>query len=545
MPEIEAKPEEKFDVYVNHSVAADGTEVITSTMSIDEMVSELEKADYEFLTSYRTKSNKQLWSVFANEDTKTANTLTLAEVDNLAQGIHADKDKLLNANRIILKYVDSDGAMGYAYSVLRANIPVKYKLTFGALTEDEDEKSKIDEVSQIIADFNDTIKIETFIRDVVMKAYLEGNAPVSMRMDGDAVVVDLYPLNLAYPSEYLINGDRVIEFDVDKLKTALSKEYKKTRTKKAVYFEKVADEIKADYPKVVYDAYMDGTKYVRLSVDTADCVTVNSMSKRFGVSPFFRSLKPLVVLNNIEEADVADSKARAKKIIFQKLRKELMGENFNKRGIIEADYVHGELTNALKTSLCAYTAPPYVESLEFVTSKATNEDAAKQLSQYRSMYLQSLGIYFLDTEASNYAGVNVSVTQIIRNVNAIVDDTERVINKLYRTYLKYRGIDIKYAPEIVIDDAETMEPNLRLELAKFAYGTLNASRETSFGLVGLDLQDEISKRRLENKNGLDEVFKPRATSYNTDPTEENEGGAPQSNEDKDKQQYDRDRNKSL
>lgn len=543
MPENKAVPE-NFDVHYERSKLDDNIEVITSDASLAETLAQINKNDVDTLTAYRTKSDKQLWSVVSNE-TSTDQEPTLASIDKLAQNIHFDYDKLLSANRLILKYVDSDGYMGYAYGVIRANIPVKYKLTFGALTKDESEKSKIDEVEQLIADFNDNVKIESVIREAVSKAYLEGNAPMTLRIDGDQVVIDMYPLNIAYPSEYKINGDRVVEFNVGELKSLLSKPYKLTRKKAAVYFENLKAEIKANYPKAVYDAFVNGDKYVRLDSNTSDCVTVNAMSRRFGVSPFFRCLRPLVVLNNIEEADVADSKARSKKIIFQKLRHQLMGEDGTRKGITEAMYSHGELTKALKTNLCAYTAPPYVESLEFVTSKSTNEDASRQLTQYTSMYLQSLGIYFIDTEASNYAGVNVSVAQIIRTVNAIVDDVERVINKMYRAYLKSRGIDVKYAPEIVIDDAETMEPALRLDLAKFAYGTLNASRDTTFGLIGLDLQDEVSKRKLENENNLDDIFTPRATSYTYTTDEENTGGAPRTNDDTDKQQYDHDRNQTL
>lgn len=543
MPTTGEKPED-FDVKYKATNIDEYTTVVTSTHDIQELMSDADLKDLQLLLSYRTKSDKEQWSVVTNE-ASTRDVPTLATIDDLAQGIHFDLLKLLEANRLVLKYIDSDGYMGYAFGVIRANIPTKYKLVYGALTKDENNKKKIDEVNQLIADFNDDIHIESFIRDAVSRAYSEGNAPMALRIDGDSAVIDFYPLSICYPSEYKINGNRVLEFDVNELKQRLTKTYKIKKNKQAIYFDKISNEIKAAYPPEVYKGFVDNEKYVRLDYKTSDCVTVNNMGRRFGISPFFRCLKPLVVLSNIEEADVADSKARSKKVIFQKLRQQLMGPDGNRKCFAEQQYAHDGLTQALKTNLCAYTAPAFVESLEFVTSKSNNEDASRQLSQYTSMYLQSLGIYFVDTEASNYAGVNVSVTQIIRTVNAIVDDVERVLNKFYRTWLKSKGVDIKYAPEIVIDDAETMEPALRLDLAKFAYGTLNASRETTFGLVGLDLQDEISKRTLENENALDDVFAPRATSYTYTNDEENKGGAPQSNEDKDKQQYDQDRNKTL
>lgn len=69
------------------------------------------------------------------------------------------------------------------------------------------------------------------------------------------------------------------------------------------------------------------------------------------------------------------------------------------------------------------------------------------------------------------------------------------------------------------------------------YTTFGVSRETAFGLVGIDVEDERVKREKEDANGLSDVFRPYATSYNsdgTDTTEENPAGRPADSEDPDK-----------
>ena len=78
------------------------------------------------------------------------------------------------------------------------------------------------------------------------------------------------------------------------------------------------------------------------------------------------------------------------------------------------------------------------------------------------------------------------------------------------------------------------------------YGTLNASRETSFRLAGLNLNDEKIKRETELAQGLDEVFTPRKTAYTTsgDDDDSVSPGRPQSNDDKGKQNFDKNYNKN-
>lgn len=530
-----------FEVNFSATKVDDDTTVVTGFMTAEQIRENEAKILSAAMNKYEV--SKQ-YSVHTSDSTNS-NTLTTDYIDELADGIHTNLKNLIAANQLLVKYVDEDGSMGYAYSVIRANTPTNYTMVYDNTLLTEENEDKIAEIKSLVNNFNKNVKIERLIRESISTAYLEGNVPIVLRITKNGYAVDFLPLDIAYPSGYKFNGDPILEFDVNALKTKLQKTYKKTRKNKALYFENIAKEIEANFSKEVFDAYKDNEQYTRIDANYGDCITVNSLGRKFGVSPLFRALRPLVVLNNIEAADVSDSRARSKKIIFQKLRKELLGQNGEKKALAEQQLAHEALTQALKTNLCAYTAPAFVESLEFVSSKANNDDASKQLGQYMTKYLQALGIDFIDTEVGNYAGVNVSVTQIIRQINCIKSDVERVLNKFYATLLTSAGFDPNLAPTIEIEDAESMELSMRIELAKFVYGTLNASRETSFKLAGLNLNDEKIKRETEHAQGLDDIFTPRKTAYTTGSEDDNgSSGRPQSNDDKNKQNFDKNYNKN-
>lgn len=534
---------DNFEVSYKKTDLDDRTTVITSANSINDVQDKEQKILAEYANSYLASKGKDQYSVFVNDETNS-NTLTLDYIDKLAQGINSNLENLTAANQLILRYVNEDGLMGYAYNAIISNINTNYKLIYNGVDENGDTAKNVESVKTIIENFNSDVKLDRFIRDAISTTYLEGNCVNILRLDGSKPVIDILPMSLAYPSDYRVNGDSLIEVSIDNLKNRLQKTYRKTRKNKAVYFENIKKEIENNFPKEVSRAYVDNEKYVRLDTNYSDCITINSMGRKFGVSPFFRALRPLIVLNNLENADVADSKARSKKIIYQKLRKELLGKDGTKRGLAEQELAHAGLVSALKTNFCAYTSPAFVESVEFVTAKANNEDASTQMKLYTSKFLQSLGISFIDNEVGNYSTVNASLTQLIRTINCIIVDLERVINKYYRTVLSQNGMDEEYAPIIKISDAQEMDMAIRKEMATFVYSTLNASRETSFKLVGLDLQDEIEKRKSENEKGLDDIFSPHDTAYNKS-SDSNEVGRPESREDVDTQKNDENYNKEV
>ena len=553
---------ENIDVLYRGTELDDNTLLVTAAQKYNETPEEFEKRIMSaVMEQFNTDEKQRQYSVITKEKA-THNELTLDVIYELAVGIHSDLNKLLRLNNYILEYVTIDAYMGRAYECIYSNINTRYKLSYPTPT-DGDDKETFARVKAEIENFNKFIRIQDLIRDAVAGTFLEGNYSTYLRLeksgnDITSAVIDHYPLDICYPSDYYIDKDSILEFNIQTLRDRLSKTYVKSRKeKKAIYFERLQKEVEANYPPEVYKAFSNNENIARLDDRYTGFMKINDMDRKFGVSPLFKALKALVVLDNIEKADVADSKARSKKIIFQKLRKELLGPNGERKGIAEMEYAHVQAVAAINTNFCLYTAPPFVESLEYVIDKSTNDNTSDSVKIYTSKLLTALGISFADSELSSYSTANISVEQLMRTINAISEQLEKIINKYYQIYLDELGLPKELAPDIKIIDSEMMEWALRKEFASFAYSTLNVSRDTVFKLVGLDVEDEKQKRLDEERDGLDKIFMPRMTAFNrskdglTDDItvapdgEEVQNGRPPSSDDPAKQAFDEEYSKEV
>lgn len=536
-----------YEVTYKGSLLPDGQILVTSPEPKEKIdfASLEEEILQAAIEKYSSDNKTRTYSVITSE--KYANTaLTLERINELAININSELSKLNAANAYILQATLTDAYMGRAYECIYSNVNSLIKYSYPELTA-EDDTQVFEEVKNSIAAFNNCINIDKFVRDVVAGTVLEGNYNTYLRFTKNgsevmSVAIDHYPLPLCHQSDYYINGENLLEFDIQELRSRLQKMYPKSRKqKKAIYFENLDNEIKANYPDEVWQAYKDNETITRLDPTKTYCVKINHMGKKFGVSPFFKALKPLVILRNIENADVADSKARSKKIIFQKLRKELLGNNGERKGFAETEYAHDAAVNALQMNFCLYTAPPFVEDLSYVIDNSTNDNTANTVKIYTSRLLTALGISFADSELSSFSAANISVDQLMRTINSISEQVEQMLHKYYEIYLEEIGLPRELAPEVKIIDSEMMDWGLRKDFAKFAYDTLNISRDTAFKLVGLDVEDEKTKRQAENVANYDAVFTPRQNAYNSNAAEaqENATGRKPSSEDLAKQQFDK------
>lgn len=532
------------NISYNESKIDDDTVLVTSAANKQDIESRYDSILSSALDNYNTKK-PEMYSVYPADETSST-SITIDYIDQLAVGLNSTISNLRTANSLILRNVVSDSLLGRAYESIVANINTKYRLNYPETYKDKTTDEQWDDVKYLINSFNLDINIESLIRDSISIAYLEGNYPMYLRIKDNGAVIDHYPLAICYPSDYRINGENALEFNIDNLKSKLRKTYTKNRKNKAVYFENIQKEIKANYPSEVVKAYNDGEKLTRLDTKYSGCLKVNAMGRKFGVSPFFRCLKPLIVLSNIETADVAASKSRSKKIIFQKLRKELMGEHYDKKGLAEQALAHESAAQAIKTNFCLYTAPAFVESLEYVTDEANDQESSALLKVYTSKLMTALGIGFVDSEISTVTVANISINQMLRTINSISKQLERVLHKFYQDVLEANGFDPQLAPYIDIADSEEMEASLKKDIASFVYTTLNGSLETAYEYMGLDFNEEKRRRQSENDDGLTEVFYPRATSNTTAGNNigdtSKSAGRPADSEDTEKQANDKARN---
>ena len=182
------------------------------------------------------------------------------------------------------------------------------------------------------------------------------------------------------------------------LTSRLRKVYEKDKKQKAIFFKNIEEDIRNNYPPEVYTAYKAGERIAKLDPKRARIMRICNMGRKYGVSPIVRALRSALMLENIEDSDYINNKAKAKKIIHQVLRKETMGTNLEKQGLSQAAYAHSELMKAWKNKTVVYTSAPFVEKIQYV-EPSVNDTSADKINLYRSKIMTTLGIGFIGTSA--------------------------------------------------------------------------------------------------------------------------------------------------
>ena len=489
--------------------------------------------------------NTKLYSVYPTDDSN-ADDLSLSDIEDLAVGLQSNLSNILKVNKWIRKYIIIDDIIGKTQEAIETNVNTNYKLSYN----DFSTKKKIKQLNaakQMIEKFNKQIRLKHLIKEVIPLVHAEGNYVACLRWDSNQEVylVDHYPLGIAIVSDYTYGGKPIILIDMSELKSRLRKTYLKDKKNKALFVENEEKEIKENFPDEVYQAYKNNESYAKLNVKCAKIIRVNNLGRKYGVSPILRALKSALMLQTYENGDYINTKAKSKKIIFQKMRKETMGKDYQLSGIKHTIKAHTDLMSAWKNKTVVYTAIPQVEDLSYVEPSVEDTNADK-INTYRSKIMTTLGIGFADSNISNFSVANISLDQLMKTINSISEQLEECLEDWYEVLFENEGVDKEFIPEIQILDSEIMDMELRKELAKLLYTTFNGSAETSLGLLGINAVDEKAKRQSENEEGYDKIFTARQTAFttsndNSNNTDDN-NGRPQSNEDEDKQNYDNQRN---
>lgn len=540
MPDNQYENTTDFEVILA-SYGDDGSIIATSPASITQQ--KLLAA----LSSYNPKNSK--YSAYLNEGASPSESLTVQEINDLCtnpqnnllkvQKINAYNRKLINKNDIVGKTVES----------IDTNINTEIKLTYTKIESGRNKKKKFTDASTLIDDFNESINIKKITRNSVTTAYIEGNWIAYLRHENpENYKVNVYPLGVCEISDYDRDGDPIVLFNISELRNRLTKSYKKNKKNKALFFETIEDEVKANYPQEVYDAFIAKEKYAILDPNYTGVIRINNLNRKYGVSPILRAYTDLSTLETFADSDRINSKAKGKKIIHQKMRVECMGTDFQKDFFPELAYAHDNFMSAWAQPTVVVTSPPTVESISYVEPKVemTNKDTH---NIYRSKVLSTLGIQFLmDSGSQSVSSASISVTQLMRTINSITEQLESILKKWYCQILIDHGYSVEYAPDITVIDSEQMETKLKIEMATFMHNVLNVSLDTCFKTVGLNVDDEAEKRRQEKENGYDELFTPRSTAYtNTGGVTNNSGGRPSNDNEQTegKRDYDKTYNKEA
>ena len=472
---------------------------------------------YEAMKHFE-KGGRQ-YSVKFNEDSSsTSNEITLDDIKELALNAQNDISKIRKINILVRQAETEDDIIGKVHETIESNLNANVKLSFDELPADYDIEIK-NKVEGLIKRFHKEVNINDVMTTAITSTYDEGNCIQYLRSkkNGNIYhhVIDKYPLGVALISDYSLNGIPYVLINTSELSNRLQKTTLKNKKNKPLFFANISEEIKNNYPKEVIDAYIAKEKYAKLDIRRTGVNRFGNMGRTYGVSPVFKALKPKIMLDTFDKSDSTNSKVKAKKIITQIMRKETMGNTYEKKGLEDMAYAHSCLMAAWANPTVVYTPPPCVEKVEYVEPKIelTNESTVKQC---RSRVTSAFGISFLSTDGQQTVSTaNISIKQLMRTINKIAERQEIILQRWYEVILEEAGIPIEYCPTPKILDAELLEFSMKKDLSEFLYSKLNCSFKTAYEILDMSYEEEKTRRKKEKNDGIDDIFTPHATSFNS------------------------------
>ena len=501
-----------------------------------------EKAVYDF----ENKSNFK--STYFNESSGLIN-FKIEDIDSLAYNAQTNLLNITKVNNIVRYFVNKNDILGKVYEAIESNVNSDWELIYPDF--EDDEKDLFKTVDRLIRRFNSKINIESLIVDSIPMTYLEGNYFTYLRKDveKDSYQVDYYPLGVCEVADYTEGGEPYILINVKELEARLRKIYRKNKKNQALFYESADEEIKETYPPEVYEAYKNKEQFAKLNIQNTGLMRVNNLKRKYGLSPIFKSLKPVLRLENIELADDKNTLVRGKKIIFQKLSKELITQHASLPNITWSNAqakAHVDLMTALnQNGVTVFTGLPWTEDVSYIESKIepTNVQVKRQ---YRDEITTSIGISYLSADKGSFGAAQISITELMKVINRIGEQLENILYKWYQGLLVDHNIDPYYAPKIKVMDSELLEKELRVSFATFLFDKMGASYRTTFEVLGRDYQTELMRRKEENELEADKTFFPRLNAHTVSGKDGNsdDSGNPRDSKDADKEEYDSDYNEN-
>lgn len=533
---------EDFDV-IFASKTDDGTIITTSAETFTQRQLSIALSVYD--------PKNENYSVYLNEGISPSKFLSVEEIDDLLTNTQNDLNKVLKINAYNRKLINKNDIVGKTVESIDTNINTEIKLRYGRAEEGRNKKKLLTSCKNLIKDANESMRTNQLTRNAITTSYIEGNWIAYLRHENkNNYTVDVYPLGVCIITETMRNGEPIVWFDVNELRKRLQKVYRKNKKKKPLMFANMEEEIKNSYPSEVYKAFKNKEDYAVLDPKYTGVIRINNLNRKYGVSPITRAYADLNMLDTFADTDRINSRAKSKKIIHQKMRKEVMGQDYNKDFFPELSYAHKNFMDSWKQSTVVVTSPPTVESISYVepSVEMTSKDT---YNIYRSKVLATLGIQFLmDSGSQSVSTASISITQLMRTINAISGQYQDILKKWYRQIILDNGYPVDYTPDVEVIDSEMLENDVKISLASLLYNTLNASLETCYDMVGLDIVDEAEKRIAEKDKDYDKIFSPRLTAYTNSKDKQNtdnKGGRPEDITDlnQGKNLYDKEYNKNA
>ena len=533
------KNNEDFGVTLGTNINNDTVLLTSADITKEWLESAVQKYD---------SGNKQ-YSSYLNDAGMGSAILSDDEIDRLSVNPQSNLKSIQTINFTARYYINKEDLIGKVYETIESNINTDFQLAFRDFDGNKARTKKVEKTKEIIENFNKQINIKQLVRKSIPLTYSEGNYPMYLKKKGDSYIVDYYPLGVVEVSDYEYNGEPYLLINIKELEDRLKKVNHKNKDGTSLFFTDISEEIKNNYPKEVYDAHIKKEKYAKLDINHSGILRINNMNRKYGVTPIFRTFKPAMMLDVFEKSDKVNAQSKGKKIIFQKLRKETLGQNLDQKGFEQMAYSHDSFLQAWKNKIVIYTGAGWVEDIQYIEPRVENTNI-ENINYYRNKIMTNLGIGFLNSEnKSAFASAQISIKELMKTINKISEQLEDVLRKWYLVVLADNGIQPEFCPDIKIIDSEMLETELKIKLADVLFNKFGMSFKTTYEMLGLDFENEKILRRIENEETVDEsIFYPRQTAYTWSAKGkedyDNEGGRPQGDKNPDKQQEDIDRRKA-
>lgn len=533
------------DGFVIVSGVDDKTIAATTNIDNEELIArKLEVAVRDYFAG-----NDKYASVFEGDNGSKA--ITVAKVDELAVNPQNDIGKTREIANIVDYYIIKNYLIGMVDTIIRSNLNTNYKVSYNQVPSDKgrNNKKKLENAKKIVEDMLDKIDVKKLIRISIPATFDHGNYFFYMDYspNEDKYTIHIFPLSVARIAPYRIDGEPILMIDMTELKNRLEHNLPKKKGGKAYFFQKYEEEITKAYPKEIVDAFRNKDQYAVLDYRKTGAMRAGEDAdgaSLYGISQIFRALRDVIILDKFANVDDAASTVKAKNILVQILRKDLLGPGGDRKAINDIAFAHNELTRAVKNKICVYTASPAVEDVKWIEPKSNLIDK-DNVSLYENRVLTTLGIGFLATgTVGSTISANISLKQLMRQINYISQQLEHILEKFAQVALKEHGIEADYMPKITVIDSEQLEADMRIDLAKMLYADLGLSRQTVLETLGYDIVDETERRQSENERNLNGVFFPYMTAYTNNGKNEDDGGRPADKQSKNevKQVTDKERN---
>lgn len=521
-------------------------------LSEDGVIMDMASAQIAAAKAY-DPSNRAHTTVLNGE--ATTRELNQDWIDTYSVAPQADKEKTLAIINVIRGLVNRNDILGAVVEAVENNINTKWRLHWRtAKNRDVESKEKTKEIKKVIEEFLQKIDLPILIRKSVTTAYMDGNYIMHLKNGGKPMeddilpeyTVDVYPIGVAQISQYTSGyNDPIVLIDMNELRSKIRKNYAKNKKNRAIFYEDEEKEVKATFPKEIVKAYKDKERYAKLDVAYTGVMRVNNQNLPYGLTPLFRSLESILMLDALGKADRMNAKARTKKVLAQYLNKEILGPTWDKDTYKAQAYAHNTLLAAWSNPVVLVTCPATVREIKYVEPNA-EMTSIDTINYYRNRVMATLGVSFLNINGtSSMTASNISVKQLLKEVNKISQQLESILFKWFKIILRDAGYDPELAPKITIIDSEAMEADLRMELARFMLNTMNSSYESAYEVMGIPFEDELERRDTENEEGIDQIMYPRATAFTTSDDDTETDGRPKDEnpDDEDKQALDHENNK--